>query len=327
MNKIDDLLGAAHALPKFTDPRITAKGETRASVALTRLDTLWLNTGTQCNITCAHCYIESSPTNDALSYLTLAETAPFLDEALAMGTREIGLTGGEPFLNPETPAIIEAALAQGFEVLVLTNAMRPMMRPKVQDALKALLQAYGEKLTLRISLDHYTAAHHDEERGVGSFKSALEGLKWLSSHGFQLDIAGRLRWGESEEETRAGFEKLFAAESLGIDARSPRHLMLFPEMDPSEDVPEITTECWSILGKDPKDVMCASSRMVVKRKDAAGPLVLPCTLLAYDPQFEMGPTLSAAQTASGGAIEEGAVRLNHRFCAKFCVLGGASCSA
>ncbi|TNE58702.1 MAG: radical SAM protein [Alphaproteobacteria bacterium] len=324
---MDELLGAAHARPKFSDPKVTAKGETRASVALTNLDTLWLNTGTLCNITCAHCYIESSPSNDALSYLTLAEALPFLDEAREMGAREIGLTGGEPFLNPDTPAITEAALARGFEVLVLTNAMRPMMRPKVQEPLLALLETHRDKLTLRISLDHYSAAHHDEERGAGSFKSALEGLQWLSAQCFQIDIAGRLRWDESEAEARAGFAKLFETEGLAIDAQSPRQLMLFPEMDAAKDVPEITTDCWSILGKDPKDVMCATSRMVVKRKGAAAPMVLPCTLLAYDTQFEMGPTLKAATEATGGAIDKGAVRLNHPFCATFCVLGGASCSA
>jgi len=46
--------------------------------------------------------------------------------------------------------------------------------------------------------------------------------------------------------------------------------------------------------------------------------VLSCTLLAYDPQFEMGPRLADAL---------GPVKLNHPHCATFCVLGGASCSA
>jgi hypothetical protein len=64
-------------------------------------------------------------------------------------------------------------------------------------------------------------------------------------------------------------------------------------------------------------MMCASSRMVVKRKGAAAPAVLACTLLPYDPQFEMGATLAEAARS---------VALNHPHCAKFCVLGGASCS-
>ncbi|HEV2301392.1 MAG TPA: radical SAM protein, partial [Stellaceae bacterium] len=51
---------------KFRDPLVTAKGEKRARVALRSLDTLWFNTGTLCNLTCRHCYIESSPKNDRI---------------------------------------------------------------------------------------------------------------------------------------------------------------------------------------------------------------------------------------------------------------------
>ena len=42
---------------KFRDPAITAAGEPRAAVALGGLRTLWVNTGTLCNITCRNCYI------------------------------------------------------------------------------------------------------------------------------------------------------------------------------------------------------------------------------------------------------------------------------
>jgi hypothetical protein len=98
-------------------------------------------------------------------------------------------------------------------------------------------------------------------------------------------------------------------------------------MDLSADVPEITESCWGILHKDPKDVMCASGRMVVKRKGATAPVVLPCTLLPYDLAFEMGATLADAARADGGMFERGAVKLCHPHCAKFCVLGGGSCSS
>ena len=65
---------------KFRDPDITADGKRRASVAFSRLETLWFNTGTLCNLTCNNCYIESSPTNDALVYLTAQEVGVYLDE-------------------------------------------------------------------------------------------------------------------------------------------------------------------------------------------------------------------------------------------------------
>src|ERR1051326_3982524 len=115
---------------KFRDPVITAKGERRASVGLKSLATLWFNTGSLCNLTCRNCYIESSPRNDRLAYLSAAEVALYLDEIVrdGLGTEEIGFTGGEPFMNPEFPAMLEESLRRGFQVLVLTNAMRPMMK-------------------------------------------------------------------------------------------------------------------------------------------------------------------------------------------------------
>src|SRR5262249_4044281 len=70
---------------KFRDPARTASGEPRASVRLAALETLWLNTGTLCNIECGHCYIESSPRNDRLAYLRLADALPLLDEVRAAG--------------------------------------------------------------------------------------------------------------------------------------------------------------------------------------------------------------------------------------------------
>ena len=305
---------------KFADPDVTAKGEERASVAFDQLKTLWFNTGTLCNITCVNCYIESSPSNDRLVYLTEADIAPYLDEidALGFGQVEIGFTGGEPFMNPDMVRLAEMALERGHEVLILTNAMRPMMRPWVQQSLLDLNTRFGRRLTLRISLDHYTAANHDAERGEGGFASTLEGMRWLIEHGFHLSAAGRSLWHETDAAARAGFQGLFDELGADIPAEDPARLVIFPEMEADGDPPEITTACWDVLGKDPKTVMCASSRMVVKRKGADKAAVLSCTLLPYDDAFELGETLATSLAP---------VKLKHKFCAQFCVLGGASCSA
>jgi len=315
-------------LRKFTDPDRTATGERRARVALSKLDTLWINTGTLCNIACANCYIESSPTNDRLVYFSAADARAVYDEIaeLDLGTREIGFTGGEPFLNPEMIEMARDALARGFEVLILTNAMRPMQRPKVREGLLALQRDHGARLSLRISMDHYSADLHDTERGPGSFASTRDGLDWLAAHGFNISIAGRTMWDEPDPEMRAGYARLIAERGWPIDANDPGQLVLFPEMDENADVPEITENCWGILGKSPDSVMCASSRMIVKRKGASEPTVLPCTLLPYDSAFEMGASLRESFGADGGMFADGAVKLCHPHCAKFCVLGGASCS-
>jgi hypothetical protein len=63
--------------------------------------------------------------------------------------------------------------------------------------------------------------------------------------------------------------------------------------------------------------MCATSRMVVRRRGEAAPRVVSCTLLPHEAGFDMGDRLETALSP---------VRLNHPHCARFCVLGGASCS-
>jgi len=314
----DSRLIASDLTVPFVDPARTLDGSRRARVHLHRLETLWINTGTLCNLTCGNCYIESSPRNDRLSYINRAELEHYLDQlrALRHDTRTIGFTGGEPFMNPDLLGMLEDTLEAGYQALVLTNAMKPMR--KCRDGLLALRDRFGAQLVIRVSVDHFRQDLHEEERGRRSWGPMLEGLRWLSEHEFAIHVAGRTRWGDDERTLRGGYARLFAAEGITVDAYDPATLVLFPEMDERAPVPEITEACWGILGVDPATVMCASSRMVVKRKGAEAPAVVACTLLPYDPRFELGPRLEDAL---------GSVPLNHPHCAKFCVLGGGSCTS
>ncbi|MCY4099777.1 MAG: radical SAM protein [Rhodobacteraceae bacterium] len=305
-------------IPKFSNRYYTADGVQRAFVPLVKPDTLWFNTGTLCNITCKNCYIESSPQNDRLVYISADEVNSFLDQ---IKTRKwpvetIGLTGGEPFMNFDIIEIVTNILSRGYQLMVLTNAMRPMMRPKIMASLLEIQKKYGEQLILRVSLDHYDEGKHDFIRGKGSFQIALKGLEWLSLNGFQIAIAGRMYWNENEAQSREGFERFIIEHDLKVDPYDPNQLVLFPEMDVTRDATEITTSCWKILNKNPTDIMCSSSRMVIKRRNSENPVVVSCTLLPYSEEFEMGETLAEAEKP---------VFLNHKFCSQFCVLGGASC--
>ncbi|UZD92029.1 radical SAM protein [Cognatishimia activa] len=307
-------------IAKFQDPFVTAKGEERAHVALKDPQTLWFNTGTLCNIECENCYILSSPTNDALVYLTADEVSDYLDqlEDRKWGVREIAFTGGEPFMNPDMVEMARRSLDRGYEVLILTNAMLPMQRKKVKAGLLELQKDFPGKLTLRISVDHWSADLHDKERGKGSFDKTITGMEWLRDNGFAMAVAGRTVWGETDTDSRQGYADLYAKHHFDIDAQNPGITVLFPEMDEKVEVPEITTACWGILDKSPTQVMCSNSRMVVKHKGAEKTSVIACTLLPYEAEFDLGYSLEEAEKP---------VQLNHPHCAKFCVLGGASCSA
>ncbi len=302
---------------KFQDMDVTADGSLRASVDPRQLETLWINTGSLCNLSCENCYIESTPTNDRLSYISLSETKALLDEIASeqFTTTEIGFTGGEPFLNPDFMNILGLCLERGFKVLVLSNGMKTLLRE--QEALQQLHEKFGAALAIRISLDHYEESTHALERGARSWKPAIQSLRWMSDAGLNFTVAGRTMWNEDEAAMREGYAALFAREGVALDALNPEHLVLFPEMDEGAEVPEITTACWNILNKDPASIMCASSRMVVKHKGDDHLSVQACTLLPYDQRFNMGSTLKEAWRR---------VKLNHPHCAKFCVLGGGSCS-
>ena len=292
---------------KWAVAETTAQGKSRAVVPPVALKTLWFNTGTLCNIECVNCYIESSPRNDRLEYLRLNAILPFLDEAREMGASEIGFTGGEPFMNPDLLAMAGECLERGFSVLILTNALAPMTNHK--DRLLALFARHGRNLRLRVSLDHHTAAAHDAERGTGAFDKTMSGLRWLLDAGFNASVAGRAFVDEDENAAREGYRRAIGREI---------ELTVFPEMGADDELPEITTECWGLLGKGPDSVMCASSRMVVKRRGEEHPVVVACTLIAYDARFELGRTVRESWRP---------VALQHPHCASFCVLGGGSCTA
>ncbi len=303
---------------KFKDPLTTAKGDQRAFVNLKNLETLWFNTGTVCNLNCSNCYIESSPENDRLAYLTVEDVAPYIKEIEEqnLNTQEIAFTGGEPFTNPNFIKVLELVLSKGFKALVLTNAYRMINRYK--NELIQLNTTYNDKLFLRVSLDHHKVEVHNKERGEGTFQTTLKNIKWLEDNNFNCSIAGRSLLNESLDESKNGYNntlKLFGINN--IDTKDPTQLTVFPEMSEDLSIPEITTDCWNILNKHPDQMMCATTRMIVKRKGQSNTTVLPCTLIAYDENFDLGHNLKDSQKR---------VPLNHRFCAQFCVLGGASCS-
>ena len=299
---------------KFKDQKVTADGSNRAFIEARNIKTLWFNTGTLCNIECKNCYIESSPKNDSLAYLTFEEVKSFIDEAIDknLGTSEIGFTGGEPFMNKDIMKMIDYSLRKRLKVLVLSNAMKPML-----NRTKELIKLNHSNLTIRVSIDHYEKEKHEEIRGKNTYDVMMQGLKWLNENNFNYTLATRLLWNEKEEDLRKNFGTFIKNNNLRLDTNSPKELVTFAEMDEKIDTPEITTSCWDILNKDPNDVMCSWSRMVVRKKNSKNPSVIACTLLPYADEFDLGETLT-------NSLQK--IYLNHKHCSKFCVLGGSSCS-
>ena len=208
-------------------------------------------------------------------------------------------------MNPDLPAMLDLALARGFRALVLTNAMKPMH--KMKPALLALRERYRRpaddpRLDRPLRPRRARGRARPAQLAADDRRPHMAGRQWLCRR-----VASRRLSGETEAEIAP---RLCRGCSPSSASRSTPHdpvaLTIFPEMDATADVPEITEACWGILGKSPDSVMCASSRMVVKFKGAATPTVIACTLLPYDPHFDLGPSLR--RRARPGAAQPSALR-------------------
>ncbi len=299
----------------FLNKNFTYDGKPRAFVKLKSLKTLWFNTGTLCNLKCSDCYIESSPKNKSLQYLELGDIKKFIDEIIKnkICTEIIGLTGGEPFMNPSIIKILKYILNLNFKVLVLSNGMRP-----IELKFSNLLSLPNLKnLKIRISMDHYQKNYHEKIRGKNTWERLIKNIIWLDNKGFKINIASKINAGQDEKNTRQEFQKLFKKINVKLNANNKEELVLFPVMNIKSTAKEITQECWSILDKNPDSIMCSNSRMVVKKKEDNKTKVLACTLITKDKDFELGKSLTSSKKK---------VFLNHPFCSQFCVLGNSSCS-
>ena len=125
----------------------------------------------QCLMRCKHC---SQDTRDALpNELTLAEIQKLLDEMADIGTSQVVLGGGEPFLRPDQLQIVRHARARGISVSISTTAT------SVNRVLAKKMAEVGLK-SVRVSFDGAAEKSYDYYRGVkGAYRKAMRGVKTL----------------------------------------------------------------------------------------------------------------------------------------------------
>jgi MoaA/NifB/PqqE/SkfB family radical SAM enzyme/glycosyltransferase involved in cell wall biosynthesis len=157
----------AHREPAPRPPLIDAHLPARqASKPLTML--LLLNRG--CNLRCSFCDLWDDP-----AQLSLEAALPLLDEAVAIGTKVLVLTGGEPFLHKDLFRVVAAAKARGLAVNITTNGTR------IQARWEELIHSGVDSLSF--SLDGL-AETHDRLRGQkGAWKRTLAGLDRVRERG------------------------------------------------------------------------------------------------------------------------------------------------
>jgi MoaA/NifB/PqqE/SkfB family radical SAM enzyme len=290
----------------------TSQGEKRGYIQPQLLHELWFHTGTSCNLRCPFCLEGSKPGDDRIQFLTLDDAKPFIEEALELGVDKFSFTGGEPFVNPHFISILDYALERK-PCLVLTNATEPLMN---QFSQVKLLRDKAHLLSLRVSLDHPDPQKHDESRGRGNFKKALDTLGRLHQEGFVVSIARLMITGEDTPAVDKSYAPFFKQAGVPADI----NIIKFPEFYTPKsmpEVPEITENCMTTFlnAQQRSDFMCNNSKMIVKQDGLCA--VYACTLVDDDPAYILGYTLETAMQAR--------VMLRHHRCYS-CFAFGASCS-
>ena len=348
---------APAARRKFADLRICADGSPRARQPFREWSELWIFTGSLCNLSCTGCYTDSNPHNDSFRFITPDQAERLFAQAVRHRVPRLCFTGGEPYHNPSFPAILDRAVALGFDCLVLTNLTRPYeIRGRVP--LLAALGA-GAAIAIRASLDHPDREIHEGRdlpprtvrshpvpaaagidrrywfeigfgRGAGSFDRTLAHLGELVAAGARVSIAGRAPAGiggaafhvyRAEIEPR--FRALFRRRGLPDDLS----LKIFPDIGAGSDrsVPEITEDrCRTRIPTAVFDgLMCNRIRMAAVPAMLNGvpnhePLLFPCTIVPDNPRMALGRDLDAATGRPAWLADPR--------CYRFCIAGGATCS-
>lgn len=292
--------------------RYTPAAEPRGYIDAHALDELWFHTGTACNLACPFCLEGSRPGDTRLDRVTLADVAPFMDEACGLGVRQFSFTGGEPFIVKDFVSILRHAA--GFRpCLVLTNGTDPVLKRLGQIA---GLRECAHPISFRVSIDWPQRDRHDAGRGSGSFDKSLEGIRRLRELDFPVSVARQAERGEITKAVDEEFRSLF--EVSGIDPGT--RIVAFPDFGTPgavQDVPQITEDCMTRYHTEEsrRQFMCAYSRMVIKK--AGRMRVYACTLVDDDEDYELGDSLAAANGKR--------IRLKHHRCYS-CFAYGASCS-
>ncbi len=302
----------AHEQPAHDDWLFTPLGDPRGYIDPHTLSELWFHTGTACNLACPFCLEGSKPGDRRTGRVTFADVRPFLDEAAALGVRQLSFTGGEPFIVKDLIRILDYALAIA-PVLVLTNGVDAL--PSRLPRLRAL-RARPHPLAFRVSLDYADAGRHDTGRGAGSFAAACRTLQLLHAQGYRVSVARQMEPGEDRARTEDLYRRLLRALALPADL----NIVAFPDFGPPGShpvVPHVTRSCMTTYQTEAtrREFMCAYSKMVVKIDGRMR--VYACTLVDDDPAYDQGGTL----TESLGKR----VMLRHHRCFA-CFKFGASCS-
>jgi len=145
------------------------------------LETLQVNLGYLCNLSCTHCHVNAGPRRKELMSLEVIELV--LDFIDRKSIKTLDLTGGAPEMNPHFRYLVKEARARGVEVIDRCNLMI-LLEEGYEDLVEFL--AHNEVI-ITASLPCYLEENVEKQRGKGIYDGSIEALKKLNALGYGID--------------------------------------------------------------------------------------------------------------------------------------------
>jgi len=143
----------------------------------------WSVTGL-CNLNCRHCYLEAP--SGRYGELSFEDSVRVIEELERANTREVTLTGGEPFLRDDLPDLIEMLCRKRIRITeIYTNGLL------LSDDLLTGIRKLGLDPSFQISFDGLGA--HDYMRGTDGIEAdVIEAIRKVRAAGLPVVVSTAL---------------------------------------------------------------------------------------------------------------------------------------
>ncbi|MDC0361942.1 arsenosugar biosynthesis radical SAM protein ArsS [Halioglobus sp.] len=147
-------------------------------ISRAKLDTLQVNLGYLCNLSCLHCHVNAGPQRTELMDRATVDSVLELLERAGLDT--LDLTGGAPELNPHFRYLVAGARALGVRVIDRCN-LTILQEPGQEDLAEFLAE---NEVEITASLPCYNEDNVSAQRGKGVYQRSIEALLGLNELGY-----------------------------------------------------------------------------------------------------------------------------------------------
>lgn len=149
------------------------------------LDTLQVNLGYLCNLSCLHCHVNAGPTRkELMDKATIDHLFEFIDQ---QNIKTLDLTGGAPEMNPHFEYVVTEAFKRGLTIIDRCN-LTILEEPGYEHMAKFMAD---NRVQIVASLPCYSSDNVDAQRGNGVFDNSVTALQKLNTLGYgkELDLS------------------------------------------------------------------------------------------------------------------------------------------